>query len=101
MKRVVLIVIGLLTAFGTFFAMGQGQPGNDKMEQDIEVAENILSTLIRQQFGKRVFFPMDVHGSYTSGFGVTFRLPQNSGAFAMIKVAGDDFDIMVPPPSEP
>ncbi len=90
-------MIGLLTAFGTFFAMGQGKSGDDKMDQDIEVAENVLSTLIRQQFGKRVFFPMEIHGSYTSGFGVTFRLPQNSGAFAMIKMAGDDFDMMIPP----
>jgi hypothetical protein len=97
MKRVVLIVIGLLTAFGTFFAMGQGKSGDEKMQQDIEVAENILSTLIKQQFGKRVFFPMEVHGSYTSGFGVTFRLPQNSGAFAMIKDAGDDFAMMIAP----
>jgi hypothetical protein len=101
MKRVVLIVIGLLTAFGSFFAMGQGKSGDEKMQQDIEVAENILSTLIRQQFGKRVFFPMEVHGSYTSGFGVTFRLPQNNGAFAMLKVAGDDFDMMIPAPDAP
>ncbi|HWA34293.1 MAG TPA: hypothetical protein VG737_09205, partial [Cyclobacteriaceae bacterium] len=101
MKRAVLIVIGLLTAFGTYFAMGQGKSGDEKMDQDIEVAENILSTLIRQQFGKRVFIPMEVHGSYTSGFGVTFRLPENSGPLAMIKVAGDDFDMILPPPDAP
>jgi hypothetical protein len=88
MKRTVMILIGLLAAFGTYFAMGQGQTENERMGQDIEVAENILSTLIKQQFGKKVFFPVDVHGSYTSGFGVTFRLPQNSGAFTMIKMAG-------------
>src|SRR3954470_15547645 len=103
MKRAVLILIGLLTAFGTFFAMGQGKSGDEKMDQDIEVAENILSTLIRQQVGKRIFFPMEIHGSYTSGFGVTFRLPQNNGAFPMIKMGtgGDDFEMMISPPDAP
>src|SRR4051812_45930981 len=98
MKRVVLIVIGLLTAFGTFFAMGQGKSGEEKMAQDIEVAENILSTLIRQQFGKKTFFPIEIHGAYTSGFGVTFRLPQNNGAFSIQLRSGENFDIMIPPP---
>ncbi len=54
-----------------------------RMEQDIEVAENVLSTLVRQQFGKRNFIPMEVEGSYIAGYGVTFRLPQ-SGAFTFI-----------------
>ncbi len=99
MKRVVLIVIGLLTAFGTFFAMGQGRSGDEKMAQDIEVAENILSTLFRQQLGKKMFFPMEIHGSYTSGYGVTFRMPQNSAAISMFKIGagGEDINMMISP----
>jgi len=47
-----------------------------RMERDIEVAENVLSTLLRQQFDKqKMFFPLEVKGSYQPGYGVTFRLP--------------------------
>ncbi len=100
MKKVVLILVGLLTACGSYFAMAQ-KMDDPRMGQDIEVAENILSTLIRQQFGKRVFLPMDVHGSYTAGFGVTFRLPQ-SGGFGFMKMpAGDNFDVMFAPEIAP
>ncbi|MFM7857762.1 MAG: hypothetical protein ACKO96_39035 [Flammeovirgaceae bacterium] len=47
----------------------------ERMQRDIEVAENVLSTLLKQQFDKRSFFPMEVRGSYRSGYGVTFQLP--------------------------
>ncbi len=47
-----------------------------RMERDIEVAENILKTLVRQQFDQqRMFFGFEVEGSYQEGFGVTFRFP--------------------------
>jgi hypothetical protein len=46
------------------------------MDRDIEVAENVLTTLIKQEFDQqRMFFPLEVDGSYQEGFGVTFRLP--------------------------
>lgn len=49
---------------------------DEKMRRDIEVAENVLSTLIKQQFNnQRTFFPLEVRGSYQSGYGVTFTLP--------------------------
>jgi len=46
-----------------------------RMERDIEVAENILSTLLKQQFDKRSFFPIEVRGNYRAGYGVTFTIP--------------------------
>jgi len=47
-----------------------------RMERDIEVAENVLSTLLRQEFDKQhLFFPLEIEGSYQPGYGVTFRLP--------------------------
>ena len=47
-----------------------------RMERDIVVAENVLSTLIKQQFEQqRMFFPLEIKGSYQPGYGVTFRLP--------------------------
>jgi hypothetical protein len=51
---------------------------SDRMERDIEVAENVLSTLIKQQVDGNMFFPVEVEGSYRSGFGVTFTVPNFS-----------------------
>ncbi len=48
----------------------------ERMKRDIAVAENVLTTLIKQQFdNQRMFFPLEVRGSYQSGYGVTFTLP--------------------------
>ncbi len=83
MKRVMQIVMGVATVLGSLLATGQNKIDDRRMEQDIEVAENILSTLVRQQFNKRNFFPMEVSGSYMAGYGVTFRMPRG-GAFNML-----------------
>lgn len=57
----------------------------ERMERDIEVAENVLSTLIKQKFESRSFFPFDVEGKYMEGYGVTFRVPSdfNSSWFVL------------------
>lgn len=48
----------------------------ERMERDIAVAENVLTTLIKQQFSnQRTFFPLEIKGSYQPGYGVTFSLP--------------------------
>ncbi|HEY9044530.1 MAG TPA: hypothetical protein VIN08_01480 [Ohtaekwangia sp.] len=48
----------------------------ERMRRDIGVAENVLSTLIKQQFSnQRTFFPLEVKGNYQEGYGVTFSLP--------------------------
>lgn len=64
-----------------------------RMERDIEVAENILKTLVRQQFDQqRMFFGFEVEGSYQEGFGVTFRFPADFTtpiAFNMSGMGGD------------
>lgn len=52
---------------------------DQRMARDIEVAENVLNTLLRQQM-KRNFFPVEVQGSYLPGYGVTFRIPNDMGA---------------------
>jgi hypothetical protein len=49
-----------------------------RMERDIAVAENVLQTLIKQQFqSQRTFFPLEIEGTYQEGYGVTFRFPAN------------------------
>lgn len=81
MRSVVVIMMGSL------MAMGQGKTTDQRMEQDIEVAENILGTLLRQGTGRKGFFPVEVKGSYVPGYGVTFRLPLGSG-LNRIMIAG-------------
>lgn len=49
---------------------------DERMVRDIEVAENVLSTLIKQEVNQqRTFFGVDIKGHYQDGYGVTFRLP--------------------------
>ena len=61
-----------------------------RMQRDIEVAENVLKTLIRQQFDtQRMFFGLDVEGSYQEGFGVTFKLPADFTTPIGINFSGD------------
>jgi hypothetical protein len=88
MKRVINFLIGGMILLGTHAAMAQspaqvdqsGRPYNkqrpdDRMGRDIAVAENVLSTLIKQEFDQRNFFFMEVQGNYISGYGVTFTVP--------------------------
>jgi hypothetical protein len=76
MKRAerILMTIALL-AMTWIGAFAQTKIDEERMERDIEVAENILSTMIKQQFDKRNFFPIEVKGSYRTGYGVTFTIP--------------------------
>ncbi len=50
---------------------------DERMNRDLEVAENILETLIKQKLEKRNFFPVEINSDYRAGYGVTFRLPYN------------------------
>ena len=68
-------VLTAIIFFFTLQAVAQVKMDADRMLRDIEVSENILSTIIKQQFEKRSFFPMEIRGEYREGFGVTFRLP--------------------------
>ena len=90
MKKMMKIVMmcGMMVA-SSFMALAQAKMDEQRMEQDIEVAENILGTLLRQQVGKRNFFPMEVSGSYTAGYGVTFRMP-HGGAFNFFMMNSSD-----------
>lgn len=88
MKKVIrffgMSVVGMLAMAG---AIAQNKIDEARMERDLEVAENILGTVIKQQFDKRSFFPMEVQGTYTQGYGVTFRLPMEELQWAF---SGDE-----------
>jgi hypothetical protein len=50
---------------------------DDRMKRDIEVAENVLQTLIRQGLNQKMYFGMEIKGTYLPGYGVTFRIPHD------------------------
>lgn len=75
MKRGIRFFVLMALIFSFTLTDAQDKADLGRMDRDIEVAENILSTLIKQQFEKRSFFPMEVNGEYREGYGVTFRLP--------------------------
>ena len=66
------------------------QYDEDRMKRDIEVAENVLATLIKREMGdERTFFGLDVKGSYQPGYGVTFRLPPDHAMPFVISIDGN------------
>jgi hypothetical protein len=86
MKRVerkVMVVVMVLISFGGFAQKIDEQ----RMERDIEVAENILGTILKQQFSKRSMFAVNVTGIYRAGYGVTFTIPNMQTGFWL-----QDFD---------
>jgi hypothetical protein len=74
MKRVINFLICGAIVLGVQVAQAQNID-EERMKRDIAVAENVLNTLIKQEFGKRSFFPVEVRGSYRAGYGVTFSIP--------------------------
>lgn len=65
------------------FSISNGQDKDERIKRDIEVAENVLSTLIRQQMERKSsFWPVEVKGNYTPGFGVTLRIPYENSPMA-------------------
>lgn len=66
-----------------------------RMQRDIAVAENVLSTLIKQQFDQqRMFFPLEVSASYQPGYGVTFHLPADFTTPIAFAIGGMDVNNM-------
>jgi hypothetical protein len=74
MKRVMNFLMSGAIALGTQLATAQSAD-ESRMNRDIEVAENVLSTLIKQEFEKSSFFPVEIRGSYRVGHGITFTVP--------------------------
>lgn len=73
-------------------SQAQGQHFDEaRMTRDIEVAENVLATLIKHELGsERTFFGLDVDGAYQEGYGVTFRLPPDHVMPFVVRIAGNE-----------
>jgi hypothetical protein len=94
MKARILLMIGGMIALMAVNTMTYGQKvDEERMQRDIEIAENVLATLIKQQFSnERTFFPIEVEGTYQQGYGVTFTMPAD---FTVPIIFGDQGDMMV------
>lgn len=88
MKTNIKLCISALVAL-TFHAASAQTIDEERMKRDIEVAENVLGTLIKQEIGQeRKFFGFDVRGTYQPGYGVTFRLPADQAMPFVIALSG-------------
>ena len=74
MKKIVGFIVMLMAALA-YPGAAQNKIDNERMDRDIEVAENALATMIRQQFSRNRYYGMEIKGNYTPGYGVTLRLP--------------------------
>ncbi|MBX2897131.1 MAG: hypothetical protein KF763_16915 [Cyclobacteriaceae bacterium] len=104
MKRAIrswMLVFGLMVMITV---QTLAQKDEERMNRDLAVAENILSTLIKQKLEKRNFFPVEISSDYRAGYGVTFRLPYNlTGPFVWgfgaqdIAINGNTYQYFVEP----
>lgn len=92
MKHMMKFWIGVIMALGLQSHLSFAQAiDEDRMTRDIEVAENVLVTLIKQEVNQqRTFFGLDINGSYQPGYGVTFRLPGDYSAPFVFSLSGED-----------
>jgi hypothetical protein len=77
MKSMIQVLMSsvLVLVMGAHVATAQ-KIDDERMRRDISVAENVLGTLIKQQFSnQRTFFALEIKGNYQPGYGVTFSLP--------------------------
>jgi hypothetical protein len=75
MKTKILTGVMIAMMLGVQISFAQ-KLDEERMTRDIAVAENVLSTLIKQQASnQRTFFPLEIKGNYQPGYGVTFNLP--------------------------
>ena len=77
MKKNIIVVFLLMTSV----AFSQTKIDQERMDRDIEIAENALGTIIKQKFDKRNMW-VEVKATYTPGFGVTMRLPQDNNSWS-------------------
>jgi hypothetical protein len=87
MKKMMKIWVSILVAVVAMqgqFSLAQ-KIDNERMIRDIEVAENVLGTLIKHEIPQqRVYFGLNIKGAYQEGYGVTFRLPAEHGVQGIV-----------------
>lgn len=87
MKRIQFLIAICVMAMSQIPAFAQ-KIDEERMKRDIEVAENVLQTLIKQEVNQQRIFGMEIKGSYLPGYGVTFKLPTDYSAPFIISIGG-------------
>jgi len=75
MKKYIVTLVLTTNLLAASFAQSNQ---DDRMERDLKVAENVLSTLIKQEQKLQGWMPVDVSANYRAGYGVTFFIPDYS-----------------------
>lgn len=85
MKNINFLLLLITLIPGAAFSQNVDQ---ERMNRDVEVAENILTTLMRQEMTDRGGFPYipSIEGKYLAGYGVIFTIPN----YVMRYVKGTD-----------
>lgn len=93
--KVQIMAVAILLVAGSF-STAQAQLDEARMNQDLEIAENILSTLTSQGSDKSraYFFGRNSRSSYVEGYGVIFNLPASEGFFFMDRDDTEAFTIV-------
>ena len=72
MKKVILFLLLSIASLSS-----RAQIDDKRMQRDLEVAKNILNTLISDNNDMLMMMSRDIDATYLPGYGVTFTLPQN------------------------
>jgi hypothetical protein len=88
-----MLMCGAIVIMSTAHQQTQAQQIDDeRMMRDIAVAENVLGTLIKQQFEKqKMFFQLEINGAYQPGYGVTFYIPADYTTPIVFALPSDKF----------
>src|SRR5688572_7729366 len=90
MKKTIQTLLCSAVILATIPAVAQ-KVDEERMQRDIAVSENVLGTLIKQQFEKhKMFFPLEIKSNYQPGYGVTFYIPTDYTTPIVFALPGDD-----------
>jgi len=90
-KMVTRFLVGVALILGLGIQTMAQKLDEERMRRDIEVAKNVLSTLIKQQIGnQQTFFQLDIKSSYQAGYGVTLSLPADYTTPILLSGSGGD-----------
>ena len=90
MKKIIQTLLISVVVLSTQTAFGQ-KVDVERMQRDIAVAENVLGTLIKQQFERqKMFFPLEIKSNYQPGYGITFYIPTDYTTPIVFSLDGPD-----------
>ena len=94
MKKMIQTLLCGVVVFTAMPAIAQ-KIDEERMQRDIAVAENVLGTLIKQQFERqKMFFPLEIKSNYQPGYGVTFYIPTDYTTPIVFALPTDDNFVM-------